>query len=232
VSGMAYPQSRSKVIQVQKPAQSLQAFQQKVASGEDVQVGLLKPLLIGAGALVLAAAGYFVITTMRANTLEKHQTALADLQLEVSGDLSGNGEPASPQELEQRMRERLPRLEALAKSAPAGDKALSEGLLATWRLQLGVQGGPAPLGNDPWSQLRVAQRQIALGQGKEASATLAPLRSAASPDKAWAQLFWSNQLTADQLLGDRTQAWKDLGEYKALFKGQADPTLDRQLAGV
>jgi hypothetical protein len=209
---------------VQKPAQSLQAFQQKVASGEDVQVGLLKPLLIGAGALVLAAAGYFVITTMRANNLEKHQTALADLQLEVSGDLSGNGEPASPQELEKRMRDRLPRLEALAQSAPAGDKALSEGLLATWRLQLGVQGTPAPL--------RVAQRQIALGQGKEASATLAPLRSAASPDKAWAPLFWSNQLSADQLLGDRTQAWKDLGEYKTLFKGQADPSLDRQLAGV
>ena len=230
---MASPNSRSKVIQVQKPAQSLQAFQQKVATGADEPVGLLKPLLIGAGALVVVTAAYFVFTSVRAGQLEKHQAALADLQLEVSGDLSGNGEPATPQDLEKRMRERLPRLEELAKSAPAGDKAVTEGLLATWRLQLGEQGAAAPVqGNDPWSQLRLAQRQIALGQGKEASATLAPLRGAASPDQAWAPLFWSSLLSTDQLLGDRAQAWKDLGEYKTRFKAQADPALDRQLAGV
>jgi hypothetical protein len=221
------------VIQVQKPAQSLQAFQQKVATGADERVGMLKPLLIGAGVVVALTAGYFVFTSVRAGQLEKHQIALADLQLEVSGDVSGNGEPASPQDLEKRMRDRLPRLEELARTAPAGDKAISEGLLATWRLQLGEQGGTAPApGKDPWSQLRLAQRQIALGQGKEAGATLAPLRAAASPDQAWAPLFWSSLLSADQLLGDRAQAWKDLGEYKSRFKAQADPSLDRQLSGV
>jgi hypothetical protein len=224
--------SRDKVIQVQKPAQSLQAFQQKVASGEDVQVGILKPLLIGAGVLVLGATAFFVITSMRASNLEKHQTALADLQLEVAGDPSGNGEPAWPQELEKRMRERLPRLEALAKSAPAGDKALSEGLLATWRLQLGEKDAAAPVAGDAWGQLRLAQRQLALGQGKEAAATLAPLRKEAGPDQAWASIFWSSLLSADQLLGDRELAWKDLGEYKSRFKAQADPSLDRQLSGV
>ena len=62
---------KDKVIQVQKPAQSLQAFQKKVASGEDVQVGVLKPLLIGAGILVAGATAFFVYRTMSAGSLEK-----------------------------------------------------------------------------------------------------------------------------------------------------------------
>jgi len=224
---------KDKVIQVQKPAQSLQAFQKKVASGEDVQAGVLKPLLIGAGALAAVAMAFFVYRGVSANALEKHQSALADLQLEVAGDLGGTGEPASPQDLEQRMRERLPKLEALAKSAPAADRALTEGLLATWRLQLGDKGAAAPaVSQDPWGQLRLAQKQVAMGQGQEAGATLAPLRKAAEPGQAWAPIFWSTLLEADQLQGNRDQAWKDLGEYKTRFKGQADPSLDRQLSGV
>ncbi len=223
---------KDKVIQVQKPAQSLQAFQKKVASGEDVQVGVLKPLLIGAGILVAGATAFFVYRTMSAGSLEKHQTALADLQLEVTGDPTGSGEPVSPKDLEQRMRERLPRLEALAKSAPGGDRQATEGLLATWRLQLGDPNAALPAGKDAWAQLRLAQKQIALGQGQEAGATLAPMRKAADPDQAWAPIFWSTLLDADQLLGNRDQAWKDLAEYKTRFKAQADASLDRLLAGV
>ena len=224
---------KDKVIQVQKPAQSLQAFQKKVASGEDVQVGVLKPLLLGAGILVAAATAFFVYRTVSAGTLEKHQAALADLQMEIAGDPTGAGEPVSPQDLEKRMRERLPRLEALAKSAPSGDRAASEGLLATWRLQLGEKTGEAPApGNDPWARLRLAQKQIALGQGQEAGATLAGLRKSANPDQAWAPIFWSTLLDADQLLGNREQAWKDLADYKSRFKGDADASLDHLLSGV
>ena len=224
---------KDKVIQVQKPAQSLQAFQKKVASGEDVQVGVLKPLLLGAGILVAGATAFFVFRTMSSGALEKHQTALADLQLEVSGAPSASGEPVSPQDLEQRMRERLPRLEALAKSAPSGDREATQGLLTTWRLQLGDKNAAVPAtGKDVWSQLRLAQKQIALGQGQEAGATLAPLRRSADPDQAWSPIFWSTLLNADQLLGNRDQAWKDLAEYKTRFKAQADASLDRLLSGV
>jgi len=220
---------KDKVIQVQKPAQSLQAFQKKVATGEDIQVGYLKPLLMGAGVLVVAFASYFGFRAMRAASLEKHQTALADLQIEVLGDQSL---PATPQELEQRMRERLPRLEALARSAPHDDKAVTEGLLATWRLQLGEKAAVPATPNDPWSRLRLAQKQVAMGQGKDAAATLASLRGKADPDQAWASVFWSTLLDADRLQGNRDQAWKDLADYKTRFKLQADPGLDRLLAGV
>jgi hypothetical protein len=221
--------SKDKVIQVQKPAQSLQAFQKKVATGEDIQVGYLKPLVLAAGILVVAFASFYGFRAVRAASLEKHQTALADLQMEVIGD---QAVPASPQDLEQRMRERLPRLEALARSAPRDDRALTEGLLASWRLQLGEKGAAPAALTDTWGRLHLAQRQVALGQGQEAAATLSGLRKGADPDQAWASIFWSTLLDADQLQGNRDQAWKDLADYKTRYKQQADPGLERKLAGV
>ena len=225
--------SKDRVIQVQKPAQSLQAFQQKVASGEDIQAGFLKPLLIAGGILVLATASYFAFKGIRANSLEKHQTALADLQLEIAGDAAVTGsEPASPQDLEKRMRDHLPQLAALAHAAPADDRAVTQALLATWQVELGEANGGHAAPTEPWGKLRVAQRQVALGQAQEAAATLASLRHAAGPDQPWAPLFWSTLLEADQLQGNREQAWKDLAEYKNLFKQQVDPSLEHLLAGV
>jgi len=220
---------KDKVIQVQKPAQSLQAFQKKVATGEDIQVGYLKPLVMAAGILVVAFAAYFGFRAMRANSLEKHQTALADLQIEVLGDQTA---PPSPQDLEQRMRERLPQLEALAKSAPRDDRAVTEGLLASWRLQLGEKGAAPSVQTDAWSKLRLARKQVAEGQAQDAAATLASLRNAAGPDQAWAPIFWSTLLDADRLQGNREQGWKDLADYKARFKQMVDPQLERMLAGV
>jgi hypothetical protein len=222
---------KDRVIQVQKPAQSLQAFQKKVATGEDVRVGYLKPLVMGAGVLIVAFASFYGFRAVRAASLEKHLTALADLQMEVIGD-STTTEPVSPKDLEQRMRERLPRLEALARSAPQDDKAVSEGLLATWRLQLGEKAGAPVAPADAWGKLRLAQKQVALGQGQEAGATLAGMRGAAGPDQAWAPIFWSTLLDADRLQGSRDQGWKDLADYKSRFKQLADPSLEKVLAGV
>jgi hypothetical protein len=223
--------SKDRVIQVQKPAQSLQAFQKKVATGEDVRVGYLKPLVMGAGVLIVAFASFYGFRAVRAASLEKHLTALADLQMEVIGD-STTTEPVSPKDLEQRMRERLPRLEALARSAPHDDRAVSEGLLATWRLQLGEKAGAPVAPTDAWGKLRLAQKQVALGQGQEAGATLAGMRGAAGPDQAWAPIFWSTLLDADRLQGSRDQGWKDLADYKSRFKQLADPGLEKLLAGV
>jgi hypothetical protein len=220
---------KNKVIQVQKPAQSLQAFQKKVASGEDIKVGYLKPMLMTAGALVVVFMAFFAFRAMRASAVEKHEVALADLQLEVAGD---GITPVPAAEVEKRMREKLPRLEALAKSAPGSQQDVTEGLLATWRLELEGKGAVAPAQTDVWGKLRLAQRQVALGQAQEALGTLTPLRGSATPGKAWANLYWATLLDADRLQGDRTKAWQDFADYKARFKDQADAGMERILAGV
>ena len=221
--------TKNKVIQVQKPAQSLKAFQQKVASGEDIKEGYLKPLLVAAGSVLVVFIGIFGYRAVRAASIEKYEIALADLQGEVSGD----GQVAvPPAELEKRMRERLPRLEALAHSAPGSRRATAEGLLATWRLELDGKGAVAPEQSDTWGTLRRAVRQVALGKGQEALATLTPLKGDANPGKPWANLYWSTLLNADLLQGDRSKAWQDFADYKARFKNQADPNLEHVLTGV
>ncbi|MGA2082290.1 MAG: hypothetical protein ABSH53_17015 [Holophaga sp.] len=224
---------KDKIIQVQKPAQSLQAFQKQVASEEDVRVGYLKPLLVGAGVAVAAVAVWFGVRAVRSGSMEKHQEALADLQLEVMGNPPAPGTPPSADpDLEKRMRDGLPKLEALARSAPRGARAVTQGLLTTWRVELGEKAQASAVPSDPWGKVRLAQKQVALGKGQEAAATLNSLRGSADPDRAWSALFWSTLLDADRLQGNREQAWKDLAEYKVRFKAQADPELDRLLAGV
>jgi hypothetical protein len=211
--------AKQRQIQVQKPAQSLAHFQDKYNQGLEEDGGLLKPLLIGAGVLVgvgLLVGGW---SAWRTSAIEKHETALAALQVEVEGD---GVTPAPAAEVEKRMRERLPRLEALVASAPSSRKAATEGLLATWRLTLDGKGAAPAKAEDAWAQLRLAQRALALGQAKEARAQLDPLRAQATPGEPWAEAFWSAQLDADRLAGDRAQALKDVADYKARFKGRGD----------
>jgi len=222
-------QSKNKVIQVQKPAQSLQAFQKKVASGDDIQTGMLKPMLITAGAVLGVGILFFGFRSWRESVVEKHESEMASLQLEVNGDAMT---PAPAAEIEKRMREKLPALEALVRSAPGSEKATAVGLLASWKLQLDGKGGIPEVKDDAWGKLRVAQKQLALGQAPEALATLSSLRKDAEPGKAWAPVFWTTLLDADRLKGDRTQALKDFADYKARFKTQADPAVERLLQGV
>jgi hypothetical protein len=211
---------KSKEIQVQKPAQSLQAFQAKFASGEDAQSGVLKMALIAAGSLVVIAVLGFGFASWRTRTVEKHESALADLLLEVQGD---GQTPVPPPEMEKRMRERLPRLEALAAKAPSSSRSVTQGILNAWRLDLDGKAQAAATPSDAWGKLRVAQRQIALGQGAEALANLTPMRKAAVPSEAWATLYWSTLLDARRLQGDREAAWKDLAEYKSRFRKRPIP---------
>ena len=220
---------KSKEIQVQKPAQSLQAFQQKLASGADTQVTLLKPLLIGTGVVAAVVIGFFGFRAWRANALEKHEAALSELILEVQGD---GLTPVAPADVEKRMRERLPRLEALAKGAPGPAADITQGLLASWRLQLDGTAARPALGSDPWNRLRLAQRQVALGQAEDAAVTLKSLRSSAKPDQPWAPLYWATLLDLHRLKGDRAVAWKDYAEYKGLFKDRADESLEKVLASI
>lgn len=221
--------NRNKVIQVQKPAQSLQAFQKKVASGEDLQTGILKPMLIGAGALLTVGVLVFGFQAWRSSVTDRFEAELATLQMDVVGSPM---EPVPPAEVEKRMREKLPQLQALAGRAPGSEKAAAQGMLAAWKLQLDGTGAVASDTHDAWGRLQLAQKQVAMGQGTEALATLAPLRRKADPDQDWASIFWTTLMDANRLKGDRAQALKDFADYKARFKTQADPTVERMLQGV
>lgn len=221
---------KSKEIRVQKPAQSLQAFQAKLETGTDSRLSFLKPVLIVVAVALLASLGFFGYRSWRSGAVEKHETALAELILAVQGNPQT---PSQPADIEKRMRENLPKLEALAKSAPDSQKALTEGILATWRLELDGKGGVAATGNDPWSHLRAAQRLIALGQGPEAMAALTPLRASANPGEAWADVYWKTLMEARSLQGDREQALKDYAEYKQRFRENADTrAMESILTGI
>ena len=208
--------SRDKVIQVQKKAQSLEQFQRS-AAGEGSP--LLKSLLMGAGAIVLAIVAWGAWSTHRQHQVEAFEAGLAALRLEVEGDGSA---PLAPGQLQSRMQAALPRLESLAQGAPSSCKPAAQGLIATWKLELSGQGGAQADSGTPWGRLREAQRLTALGQGKEAKAILDPIRGKAMPDEPWGQAYWASQLEVDRLNGDRDQARKDLDEYQSRYKDSAD----------
>lgn len=221
---------KSKEIQVQKPAQSLQAFQAKLETGKGSDLSFLKPVLIGVSLLLVGSFGFFAFRSWRAGAVKKHEMAVADLVLAVQGDPRT---PSQPADIEKRMRENLPKLEALAKTAPASQRETTQGLVATWRLNLEGKGGIEAQATDPWSRLKLAQRQIALGQGPEALTTLNPLKTAAVPSEAWGDLFWKTLLDAHALRGDREQALKDYAEYKLRFRDRADVRgMERILIGI
>ena len=226
---MATP--KAKEIQVQKPAQSLAHFQQKMAQGQDLQTGMLKPLLIGTSALVLLVAGFFGFSTWRDSKVEAFESNLA----EITQGLDGTGPaPLGADQVEKTMRDRLPKLEALAKTAPSSRKASAEGLLAAWKFSLdGIPSAPQRPAKEPWARIAQAERAIALGQGQEALTLLSTLRKSASPKEDWANLYWNTLVEADRLTGNRDQAWKDYAEYKHRFKDRAVTVLmDRTLQGI
>ena len=126
---------------------------------------------------------------MRAGALEKHQEALADLQLEVTGRSAGRRPtPSPPADLEQRMRDRLPQAGSPgAQRRPPGNGPCTEGLLATWRAGTGVTGGtpPAPA-TESLGQAAPGPEAGGPGPGAGSRRHPGPLRGAAGPDQAWA----------------------------------------------
>lgn len=220
---------KSKEIQVQKPAQSLQAFQRSLGQGEEVGAGLLKPVLLAAGLLLAGVLGFFGWQAWRSSALERHENAMAEVVQAVFGDGLA---PVAPSEIEKRMREQLPLLEGLVKRAPGPARSVAEGTLASWRLQLEGQGGLEATAGDPWSRLRLAHRQVALGQAQEADQTLRELRAEAQPDEPWASLYWTLLMDLHRLKGDRSEALKDFADYKNRYKERADPVVERMLASI
>lgn len=219
--------ARDKVINVQKKAQSLEQFQRR-AAGEGSPA--LKAVFIGAVALVLGVVAWGGWTVHRQHKAEAFETEIATLRLQVEGD---GTTPVPADQLQSRMQAALPRLEALVQDAPSSRRTQATGLLATWKLDLSGQGGIAAATDTPWGRLREAQRLTALGQGKEAKALLDPIRAQATPDAAWGQAFWVSLLEVDRLNGDRDQAFKDLGEYKARFKDAGEGVqLDRLVQSI
>lgn len=220
--------SKDRLIQVQKPAQSLERFQQDYARTQGGDGNLLRPLMMGVGAAALLGLGYLGFDQWRSSRIEGFETSLALLVEEVEGGV----QPATGEALEKKMREAMPRLEALAREAPAARKAMAQGMVAAWKLSLEGKGA-APGGTDPWSRLSGIRRSLALGQVAEAAKGLEGLRSKAEPSEAWATEFWKLQLEADRLAGAGDQARAHLAEYKARFKGRGvDASLDKAAEGI
>lgn len=221
---------KQKEIRIQKPAQSLTAFQHKVASGMDDRSELMKRFLIAGAAILVVIAILVFWNFWRQHKIEQHETALAALIAEVTGNRS---DVPAPDEKEQRMRNALPRLEALVSAAPGPCRAVAKGILSTWKLELGdADPPPLPAPTDPWSRLRLAQRHISLGQAKEAHGVIDMLHKDAKPDRAWSNLYWNTLMQIRQLEGDRQQALKDYAEYRQIFKAQADLTAMDKILSV
>jgi hypothetical protein len=225
---------RNKEIKVQRAAQSLDHFKNTVASSDDVNAGILKPVLIGAGVLVLLLVAWAGWSGMATKAVERHESALAEILRYVEGD---GTVPVPAAEAEKRMREKLPALEYLAKTAPGSEQLVTDGVLASWRLMLGTAGsgaaGAVADPKDPWQRLRLAQRSLALGNGDETSRFLAPLHKGASPEEPWGKLYWKTRLECDRLQGKRDQAFKDLAEFKERFKNTPDAnSLDPVVKGI
>lgn len=213
--------SKDRLIQVQKPAQSLEHFQKDYSRAQGGGETLLRPLLLGVGGLAILGLGYLSYDQWATSRLERFEGSLAALVEEVEGGVS----PATGEALQKKMREAMPRLEALAKGAPASRKAMAEGMVASWKLA--VEGtGAAPGGQDPWSRLAKVRRALALGQAVEAGQILDGLRKEAGPDQAWGATFWQVQFEVDRLAGASAQAKAHLAEYRSRYEGKAaDPAL-------
>jgi hypothetical protein len=238
---------KKKEIRIQKQAQSLTAFQSKVALGYDDRAALMKRLLAAAAAVLLALAAAVAWRVWRSHKIERHETALAALLAEVQGgrpkppDASGAAAAAGAPEQLQRMQAALPRLGELARTAPAPCAPVANGLLAAWRLALGPEGADGADGagkaaappKDAWSRLRMAQRSVALGLPQEALGLVSGLHKKAGPGQAWSGQYWALLMQIRQLEGDRAQALRDYAEYRLRFKGSADAgALDKALEGV
>ena len=134
-----------------------------------------------------------------------------------------------------RMREKLPVLETLARTAPSSQRKVTEGHLASWKLMLGTASSNSTEvePGDPWQRIRLAQRSIALSRGEDAARLLAPLRKDATPQEAWGRLYWTVLMDCNRLQANRDQALKDLAEYKQRFKDQAEANgLDAVVKGI
>lgn len=220
---------KSKEIQVQKPAQSLQAFQKKLEYGQEEHATLLKPVLIGTGVITVLAMSFFGFRSWRASSVEKHETAMSRLLVQVRGD---GMQPMPAAEQEKKMRELLPQMEKLAADAPSPSKAVAKGILSSWKLQLDGKGSPSEKASDEWDKLRAAQRQLALGQADEAANSLASLKGSASPETPWSSAYWNALMEVHRLKGDRASALKDYSDYKAKFKDKADASLEKVVASI
>jgi hypothetical protein len=224
---------KKKEIRIQKQAQSLTAFQTKVAHGLDDRAALVKRLMAAAGAVLLTLVAIVAWSIARDRRVRQHETALAAVLAEVQGHRSS---PLGTDEQLPRMRTALPRLEELARTAPGPCAPVARGLLTTWRLELGEEAG-APGGTaapkDPWSRIRLAQRSVALGRAQEALSLVSPLHKKAGPSEAWSGQYWTLLMQIRQLEADREQALRDYSEYRRLFRGHQDAkALDKLLEGV
>ncbi|MBK8727067.1 MAG: hypothetical protein IPL96_13760 [Holophagaceae bacterium] len=222
---------RNKEIQVQKPAQSLAHFQAKVASADDLETGLVKPLLIGGGTVLVLVIGYFAFSSWQTGRVERFEASRAELLKAIEGDPKV---PAAAADYEKRLRENLPALDRLAKEAPGSRRAQAVAEAGSYHLMLeGKTGTATMVPSGSVGKVQSAARLIALGQGKEALDLLLPLRGKAKAGEPWADFYWVTLMDARRLTGDRAGALQDLSDYRKEFQGEGYiRLLERMAKGI
>ncbi len=230
-SEQAMADIRNKEIQVQKPAQSLAHFQAKLASADDVETGLVRPLLVTGGVLVLLVAGFFGYRAWQVGRIERFEASRAELLRAIEGDPQSVD---ASQGYEQRLRANLPALEKLALEAPGSRRASALAEANAFHLMLeGKSATELPAPEGPLERIQAAARFVALGQGKPALDLLLPLRGKAKAGAPWADVYWTTLMDARCLSGDRAAALKDLSDYRAEFpQGAAFAQLEQKAKGI
>ncbi|MFM1773269.1 MAG: hypothetical protein RL124_41 [Acidobacteriota bacterium] len=202
-----------KIIQVQKPAPSLDHFQQSLSKEDPSKV--FKKILWAVGIFVaLLLVGYF-IRQSREKAVLAFQGQLSALRIEALGT---EFEPKKGEALTQSLARYLPQAEALLPQVPSSQKNGLINLINNWRLVLSLP----PLADTPsslqaWERIQQANQALLLGQPQEAQAFLKPLESDADTPSSWAQAYWEIQLMIDQAQGDAVSARKHLDLYRQAF---------------
>ncbi len=206
-------QDTPKIIQVQKPAPSLDHFQKSLSKEDPSKV--FKKVLLAGGIFVLLLLVIYFIRQSRENTVLAFQAQLSALRIEALGT---EFEPKKGDALSQSLALYLPQIEALLTQAPSSQRNSLINMINSWRL---VSGKP-PLSETPaslqaWERIQQANQALLLGQLKEAQDWLTPLASEAKTPSSWAKAYWEIQLMIDQSKGDVTSARKHLDLYRQAF---------------
>lgn len=211
-----------KLIQVQKPAPSLDHFQKNLSKEEPAQV-FKKILWAGAVLVGLLLASHFIRQSREKEVLA-FQARLSALRVEALGT---DFDPKKGDSLAQSIAHVLPQLESSLTSVPSSQRNGLINMINTWRLVLGQPAlSETPQSLEAWEHIQLANQQLLMGRSQEARASLQPLASKASQSSSWVQVYWEMQLLIDQAEQNVVSAREHFNHYRKVFPA-GDETLKK-----
>jgi hypothetical protein len=211
-----------KIIQVQRPAPSLDHFQKSLSKKDPSKV--FKTILWAGGIFVSFLLIGYLIKQSRDKAILTFQTQVSALRIEALGT---EFEPKKGEVLTQSLVRVLPQLESLLTNAPSSQKNGLINLINSWRLILGQDPlVDTPRSIEAWDRIQQANQALLLGQPQAAQLLLKPLESEAETASSWSQAYWEIQLMIDQSQGDVSSARKHLELFRHAFP-EGDETLKK-----